>query len=195
LFGGIRIIPVFTALRILSSALRWCRFHGSLHATEPALHQPRREPPTGPRFAPANISPGGKSSRVAGPVAPHRVTDEVTLLCAIPAFRGTVTLAVLFLLRREQSVRVNWSELLLLAKQAGFRFPQSSRAFARALFGGSNAHLHHTVDLVLGTSGGRFSVRCVNTPASCLRRNSCLHHSTISRGGNDRPKYFPLLCR
>jgi hypothetical protein len=138
---------------------------------------------------------GRKIEQSCGASAPHRVTDEVTLLCAIPAFRGTATLAVLFLLRREQSVRVNWSELLLLAKQAGFRFPQSSRAFARALFGGSNAHLHHTVDLVLGTSGGRFSVRCVNTPASCLRRNSCLHHSTISRGGNNRPKYFPLLCR
>jgi len=27
---------------------------------------PRREPPTGPRFAPAKTSPGGKSSRVAG---------------------------------------------------------------------------------------------------------------------------------
>ena len=37
---------------------------------------------------------------------------------------------MLFLLRREQSVRVIWFELLLPAKQAGFRFPQSSQAFA-----------------------------------------------------------------
>jgi len=31
---------------------------------------------------------------------------------------------------------------------------------------------------VLGTSGWRSSARCVSSPAFCLRRNSCLHHST-----------------
>ena len=39
---------------------------------------------------------------------------------------------------------------------------------------------------VLGTSGRRFSARRVKTPAFCLRRISCLHHSTILCGGNQR---------
>src|SRR5947207_5070140 len=46
--------------------------------------------------------------------------------------------------------------------------------------------------LVLGTSGWRFSVRCVKTPACCLRRNSRFHHSTTSCGGNKRHEYFPM---
>src|ERR1700704_24406 len=42
-------------------------------------------------------------------------------------------------------------------------------------------------------TAGAFSARCVNTPAFCLRRNSSLHHSTISCGGNQRPRRVSLL--
>jgi hypothetical protein len=62
-----------------------------------------------------------------------------------------------------------------------------------ALLGRSNAHLHHTGNFVLGTSGWTFSARCVNTPAFCLRRNSSLHHSTVSCGGNNSAQVFSLL--
>jgi len=135
----------------------YCVFHVSAPPSKvcrfmlPAafFSQPRREPPTGLRFAPAKLSPGGKSSRVAG-VSPRRLTDEVTLLCAIPAFRWTANCLGLagswpcfFFSGGERLARVNWFELLSLTEQAGSK-PQSSPAFARALFSRSNARLHHT---------------------------------------------------
>jgi hypothetical protein len=58
----------------------------------------------------------------------------------------------------------------------------------------SNARLHHTGDLVLGTSGRRLSLRCARRPLFCLRRNSGLHDSPISCGGNWRPGPYPTLC-
>ena len=84
--------------------------------------QPRRESPTGPRFAPANIKPGGIVDQSSGATAPRRLTDEVTLLRAIPAsFSGGNKRPACFL-----------SELLLLAKQARIELA-TSPAFTETL--------------------------------------------------------------
>src|SRR5277367_2945341 len=77
---------------------------------------PRREPLTDQRFAPA-LKPGGITEQSCGATAPHRFTDEVTLLPTIPAAQPL--LAVLVLLPMGTiSTRCLFVELLLLSKQA-----------------------------------------------------------------------------
>lgn len=65
--------------------------------------------------------------------------------------------------------------------------------FRRSAPGGSNARLHHTGIVVLGTNGWSFSARCVKTPAFCLRRSSSLHHSTIFLRRESAAQVFSLL--
>ena len=79
------------------------------HPKSEIFPRPRREPPTGTRFAPAKLKPGGIVDQSCGASAPHRVTDEVTLLRAIPATCPVGTIGTHSLL-----------ELLPLARQAGF---------------------------------------------------------------------------
>ncbi len=146
---------------------------------------PRREPPTGPRFAPAKSKPGGIVEQSSGATAPHRVSNEVTLLRAIPAswWHSNLGCAQPFPVGTIGS-REYLSELLLLAKQARIELA-ASPVFTGAL-SQSNAHLHHTgiscggnnwLKIALPLSYGSFATGRTRT---CDRCNSRLHHAANS---------------
>src|SRR5262249_35096124 len=67
------------------------------------------------------ISPGGIVDQSCGTTAPHRVTDEVTLLRAIPASRPVGTIGPR-----------SWFELLPLARQAGLLVPATLSGFRQS---------------------------------------------------------------
>lgn len=92
--------------------------------------QPRREPPTVPRFAPAKFEPGGIIEQSCGAAAPHRLTTKY--LCAAPSRQ---------LIWWEQAVRVCLSHCFLPSKRELHSRPPQ---FIAGALDRSNAHLPDT---------------------------------------------------